>query len=388
LRALLDELRQFGSYLRLDERLALYLRARVPEDLFAMILERYERDYEGQRPGLVRGVCSCLLAARRGLSETEMLSVLGGPEEPLPQLYWSPLFLAAESSLVTRSGLLNFGHDHIRRAANRRYPCGEETHGRLAAYFRTRDPGRRKAEELQWHLLQAHDWGGLRDLLLDLPFLAAIWERSRRDLKHYWAALEANAGINRADAYKPFVESPERLGHYWLFVTNLLEETGYPKQAAAIYEYLANREQPPVAHAQILGNLAMLQKRFGDLDRAYDLHRREEAIFRELNDDAGLERSVADQAHILTLKGKLREALELRKEEESLARKRGDQVSVAACLGSQALIEAKLGNMSHALDLHREAERLYRAAGDRQGVQNRCLIRRFCSGKRVNWSAD
>jgi tetratricopeptide (TPR) repeat protein len=370
LRALLDELRQFGSYLRLDERLALYLRARVPEDLFAMILERYETDYEGQRPGLVRDVCSYLLAARRGLSETELLGVLGGPEEPLPQLYWSPLFLAAESSLVTRSGLLNFGHDYIRRAANRRYPCGEETHGRLAAYFRTRDPGRRKAEELPWQLLQAHDWGGLRDLLLDPPFLAVIRESSPSDLKHYWSALEAKAGMNRADAYRPFVESPERLGHYWLFVTNLLEETGYPKQAAGIYEYLANREQPPAAYAQILGNLAMLQKRFGDLDRAYELHRREEVIFRELNDDTGLERSIADQAHILTLKGKLREALELRREEESLARKRGDQVSVAACLGSQAPIETKLGNMSHALDLHREAERLYRAAGDRQGVQN------------------
>ena len=370
LRALLDELRQFGSYSRLDERLALYLQAQVPEDLFGMILERYEADYERERPGLVRDACSFLLAARRGLSEAELLDVIGGPEGPLPHLYWSPLFLAAESSLVTRSGLLNFAHDHIRRAANRRYGGGRGAHDDLAAYFRAREPGRRKAEELPWQLQQAERWDTLRDVLLDPPFLADIWEVNRTDLKRYWANLESRAGLNPAREYRPFLDQCERLGQYALFVANLLDDSGYPKEAGRIYEYLADHVQDPKSYAGILGNLALLRKRSGDLDGAYELHQREEAICRELEDEEGLQRSLNHQAQILSIKGKRREALDLHKEEEALARKRGDSVGLAACLGNQAIIQRKQGNTDDALALHREEEQLYRRAGDRMGVQD------------------
>ena len=370
LRALLDELRQFGSYSRLDERLGLYLQAQVPEDLFGMILERYETDYERERPGLVRDACSFLLAARRGLSEAELLDVTGGPEGPLPHLYWSPLFLAAESSLVTRSGLLNFAHDHIRRAANRRYGGGRGAHDDLAAYFRAREPGRRKAEELPWQLQQAERWDALRDVLLDPPFLADIWEVNRTDLKRYWANLESRAGLNPAREYQPFLDQCERLGQYGLFVANLLDDSGYPNEAGRIYEYLADHVQDPKSYAGILGNLALLRKRSGDLDGAYELHKREEAICREQKDDEGLQRSLNHQAQILSLQGKRRDALELHKEEEAVARGRGDSVGLAACLGNQAIIQRKLGNTDEALALHREEEQLYRSAGDRMGVQD------------------
>ena len=310
LRAVLDELRQFGSYLQLDERIDSYLRAVDSEDLFGMILGRYELDYERERPALVRDVCSLLSSARRGLSEAELLDLLGGTEGPLPKLWWSPLFLAAESSLVTRSGLLNFAHDHIRRAARRKYSDGTLSNGRnshmlLAEYFASSEVVRRKAEELPWQLQQANRRDELRDAPLDPPLLASIWEVSDSDLKRYWAWLET-AGLNRATEYRKFIAEPERLGSYAIFVTNLLEDTGYPNEAAAIYEFLLNRVQDRGWYAGILGNLALLRKRTGDLQGALDLHKREEAICREVSDDEGLERSLSHQALILSLFGKER----------------------------------------------------------------------------------
>jgi hypothetical protein len=55
LRVLLDELRQFGVHGELDERIAHYLTAEDPDDLYGLVLERWEADYERARPGLVGG---------------------------------------------------------------------------------------------------------------------------------------------------------------------------------------------------------------------------------------------------------------------------------------------------------------------------------------------
>ena len=81
---LLDELRQFGSHERLDEIIGHYLKADSIPKLFELILQRCEQDYERQRPGLVRDVMRCIWASRRGLSEYELLDLLGQDGQPLP----------------------------------------------------------------------------------------------------------------------------------------------------------------------------------------------------------------------------------------------------------------------------------------------------------------
>jgi hypothetical protein len=164
LRALLEELRVFGVHERLDERIAYYLGAPSLEALFDRILERYEADYERERPGLVREAMTLLWAARRGLAEEEFLQLLGDGRtgEPLPQAYWSPLYLAAEHALTNRGGLIGFFHDYIRRGVEQRYlPAAEQrraAHRKLAAYFAGREGDLRKVDELPWQLARAEAW--------------------------------------------------------------------------------------------------------------------------------------------------------------------------------------------------------------------------------------
>ena len=107
LRLLLDELRLWGEHQTLDARIDHYLAAPTITHLYARILHRYEADYERDRPGLVREAFTLLWAARWGLSEAELLELLGS-DGPLPRAYWSPLYLAAEHSLVSRTGLIGF----------------------------------------------------------------------------------------------------------------------------------------------------------------------------------------------------------------------------------------------------------------------------------------
>ncbi len=202
LRALLEELRVFGVHEKLDDRVAYYLGASSLEELFARILERYEADYERERPGLVGEAMTLLWAARRGLAENELLQLLGGePDgEPLPQAYWSPLYLAAEHSLTNRGGLICFFHDYVRRAAQCRYlPDAADqagAHRRLAVYFHSQPDSVRRTDELAWQWQHAGAWEQLKDCLAEFPIFMGLLRPGRiyefgriYELLGYWLAL-------------------------------------------------------------------------------------------------------------------------------------------------------------------------------------------------------
>ncbi|MCK4943271.1 MAG: DUF4062 domain-containing protein, partial [Candidatus Aminicenantes bacterium] len=196
LNALLEELRVFGIYERLDERIDFYLESKDIPELYEKILSRYEEDYEAERPGLIKDSMGLLWASRHGLSETELFELLSTAGNPLPRAVWSPLFLAVEQSLVNRSGLLTFFHEYFRQAIENRYVFDEklksEYHLKLADYFDAKELGTRKIEELPWQLAKSKAWERLFDLLPDQEFLLKAWEVDPYDVKIYWAQLEMN----------------------------------------------------------------------------------------------------------------------------------------------------------------------------------------------------
>jgi len=57
-----------------------------------------------------------LWASRSGLSEAELLRLLGSPSLPLPQAICTPLFLAIKSWLVVHSGRILLAHLDLRDA--------------------------------------------------------------------------------------------------------------------------------------------------------------------------------------------------------------------------------------------------------------------------------
>jgi len=196
LKAILEEVRLFGDHDRLDERIDYYLATNTIPKLFACILGRYELDYERNRPHLVRDVMRSLWAARRGLSEVELLQLLGGDGDPLPQAHWSPLSLASNQAIVNRSGLLNFAHDYLRQAVETVYlterSVRTEVHMFLAKYFELETTlGDRTLDELPWQLQQAENWPTLRELLTKrLVFLRLRFqEKWKLDLHQYWRDL-------------------------------------------------------------------------------------------------------------------------------------------------------------------------------------------------------
>ena len=197
LKVLLDELRVFGEHEQLAQKLRWYLEATKPDALYERMLTRLEEDYEGKRTGLVGEALSLIWASRNGLSENELLELLGGEDQPaLPWTTWAPLHLALQESLALRGGRLTFFHDYLRQAVEKRYVPAPATrqplHLRLAKYFGEGDGDEvteRMAEELPWQLTEAKAWDELQPWLLNIDMFRLLYDRDWLELWGYWRGI-------------------------------------------------------------------------------------------------------------------------------------------------------------------------------------------------------
>jgi tetratricopeptide (TPR) repeat protein len=376
LRVLLDELRLFGVQAQLDERIGYYLEAASPDELYEKVLGRCEQDYERDRPGLVRSALTLLWAARRGLSEIELLEMLGAQGQPLPGAFWSPLSLALEGSLLSRGGLIGFAHPYLRQAVQDRYLTTEaarrSAHMQVAGYFNARELDRRKVDEQAWQLAQAQAWQPLYDLLTGLPFFKAAWDENEFEVKAYWARLENDSNLRMVSGYKQVLDSPGDYQDYVITVSKLLRALGHVDESQSLGTYLIEhyRQSGERHHLQAwLGEQALILYDRGDLDGALALDKEEELICRELGHRAGVAASLVDQANILQTRGMLDEALRLQKEGAAIFRELGYKQGLAISLGNQGLILYARGDLDGAMRLNEQGERLAREMGDKDELQ-------------------
>lgn len=193
LRTVLEELRIFGKYRQIDERIEYYLASEDTDDLFQRVLERMEEDY-----GLafVRSVMSLVGASRHGLSENELLGLL----THIKRYELSRLLHALDYHLIRNAGLLNFFHSYLRRAVERRYNHGDHecqsSHRQLAEYFHKQPADKRRADEEPYNWQRANDAKGLQECLSDVPLLMLLLEEHRRqEIIGYWKMLKEHVSL-------------------------------------------------------------------------------------------------------------------------------------------------------------------------------------------------
>ncbi|MCX6054382.1 MAG: DUF4062 domain-containing protein [Chloroflexi bacterium] len=367
LRVLLDELRLVGKHEDLEGRIRLYLNSQTIPALYEQILERCERDYEREHANLVREAMSSLWASRKGLSETELMEILGTGGQPLPHAYWSPFFLAMDQSFISRGGLIGFYHDYLRQAVEKRYLSADgekkRAHHRLSNYFESTEGfPLRKVHELPWQLEQAGNWQKLSDLLSTQNFFEHLWETNRSDLQTYWASIESNSNLSRVEAYRHIIEGPiedETNMLNWLAL--LFEDGGKLEDAMALHKELENscqRNGNLAGLQRALGNQANILEGWGKLDEAMALHKKEEKICRKLEDTYGLSLSLGNQALILKTWGKRKKAMSLLKKSEVLCRQVGDLDGLQRSFVNQAGILVSWGKREKAMLYLKESERL------------------------------
>ena len=418
LRTLLDELRVFGVHEKLNERIAYYLKAETISGLYERVLARWEEDYGSER-NLVREAMSLLWAARRGLSETELLESLGAAGRPMARAEWSPLYLAAGDSLLSRSGMLTFAHHYIRNAVEHAYlPTAQDqvaAHLRVADYFEKREPSRRRTDELPWQLLEGQAWQRAYDLLADLSFLSEVWEANPHNAPGYWSLIERSSQLRVCDAYAATLRSPLTLPRAEINrPAFLLADVGHPTEAFSLRQTLVDELKEDVATsggvgqfnvteafkeafarvdrgeleaategladlivgalmdrktlAQGLNNQAVLLRERGDLDGAMKIHKQQEEIFGILSDKAGLAMSYCNEAAVLLARGELDAAATLNARAESVFRELDNKAGVGTCLGIRAKICSSRGDDDAALSLLKESEQIWRELGNQTNL--------------------
>lgn len=297
LRTLLEELRQFGSFERLPDRVRYYLEADNPKDLFQRVLARWQDDFddrgaaqEPQKLDLVRRALSHLWAARLGLSEPEWLDLLGSHGEPFPRVWWTPLFLALEPHLSQRAGLFAFGHDFLRQAVEAEFvPSSnlqQAAHLFVADYFEhhlhQQEMTPRKAAEWPFQLHAAEAWDRLEACLTDIPLFLALFDRKTiSELTGYWHPLRdrgRDMGECYSAAYARWIAVPSNAGDHYVLAElgQFLSENGlYPAAEPLLREALPVRTRVlGPEHPQTLtsfNNLAALLERKGDYAGAESL---------------------------------------------------------------------------------------------------------------------
>jgi nephrocystin-3 len=190
LRTLLDELRLFGDYERLEKRISYHLEANSCMEFFQKVLERYEKDYEANSPGLVRDTFCLLWASHMGLSEAEILELTGAAP-----LHWTPFREAVRNHFVNRGSLLNFSHDYLRQAVEQRYLNApndrKRYHKRLLENFSDKQHSYRSFEETPFHIKYLKDWGLLKNYLTDPELYQYISvDKVHLEIFSYWRLLD------------------------------------------------------------------------------------------------------------------------------------------------------------------------------------------------------
>ncbi|HWM25822.1 MAG TPA: DUF4062 domain-containing protein [Chthoniobacterales bacterium] len=425
LRVLLDELRVLGSRSRVGLRLQGYVTAASIREVYSRVLERLEEDYEGSRPRLVGDAMKLLWAARGGLSDHELLQMLG-TDQPLPQLAWSSLYLSIERSLISRRGLLAFSHEYFREAVRHRYlPTKElQDHARdeIAGYFEKQALGKRKIEELPWQLAACGGWERLFDLLSDHEFFEAAWILAEYDLKSYWAQIETHTAHRVIEIYQPLADlTTERLATY-RHLAQLLFDTGKAAEAGPLMARLTDHyhrcddrhhlvlclafqaklmldEGDLASAARVCERCIQLSEEQSDWELAAESWSRFAIIHYLRGDSESARAMLADAARIcraheqqrallpvLALTsiihrehGVLDAALEAIDEREQISRTFNRRDEIARSLGLKALILADAGETAEACRLLEEQAKLAGEIGDvvqvDAALQNQAVVK-------------
>lgn len=328
----LEELKGFGSFERLNERIALFpnpARSRIADEevverIFQQVIERLEHDFEAEL--VVTALC-LLTCARRGLSERE----LGALTEELPNrdsLF--PLLRQLRPYLVRKGIVIDYYHGSFRKAVRERYLRKSETlwHRKLADYFggfgvagefQPDSTKLRILEELPWQLWKSESWADLYELLSDLDFIGSLLFTAVNEVYQLWSEIEGHSGFRLVNAYRCIISNPAEYGYkkrycgYWKtiwrpfrFVTELLIHFCYYGEAKALLGRMTgecNPEDPEYHYCTM--QLRSINSRTEDV---------EDALISDSTPNADIEIRVLDllnRAVALASKGELQTSLDL-----------------------------------------------------------------------------
>ena len=351
---LLNEVRYTGRFETLTAQMEEYLECPGLGALFDKVLCRLDRDYDEEKNGLPGRMLQLLESSRGGLTEGELLPLLGG----IPYARFAPLNLALRPFTALSGGAIHAANPEFSRAVRAHYGIGEteiqSSRREMAAWFDAHPESLRAREMLPWLLKETGASGRLAEVLSEPACFLDNWERNRYETRAYWAWLSGH-GHDAAEAFRGAEERPEDFESRILSrLAEMLTELGENRAAEKILTYLTREGSPAEDAERILayGLLGNLYQREGRLKEAEEYYRRKADLAEKTGDRYEQERAMGNIGLIAMMRGDPEEARAAFGHMLELAGTLNQRDAQQAALGN-------LGNIAFSLGENEEAERLY-----------------------------
>jgi len=392
LQIILQELRFYkGTFRDFDQQITDYLKADSIAALYQQVLQRLETDYQSWEekpafwkkwfaqpnnppktyPHLVENALTLLWASQRGLTETELLTFL-----QVPQAVWSPLYLALQTALINRSGLLHFANADFRQAVEQLYLTDiaqkRAAHRQLANYFEHQPTDSRKADELPYQLEQAGEKTRLQACITEIPMflqllktdgsgaytLLGYWRRLEKQDEMIAAYQQALAEYEKTVVGKDLAHALTQFAAFcWTMGVVTESIIQLARKAVKLFEQVLGEWHPDTVTS--LNNLAELLRTKGEYDEAEPLYRQTLAIHKQVLGEwhPDTATSLNNLALLLQDKGEYDEAESLHRQalaidEQVLGKQHS---STARDLNNLAGLLKTKGKYDQAEPLHRQA---------------------------------
>ncbi|WP_127533001.1 tetratricopeptide repeat protein [Paenibacillus kobensis] len=374
LRFLLDELRLFGDFGQLENELNRYLAHDSIQELVTGSLRRLQSKFYESYGDIVKRALQFMHCARFGLTEQELLALLGGKDKPLPSAIWSPVYCNLDSLLIESSGVIRFSHPFVRDAVEQLWltEAGKrDIHAALADYFDNKDGEdwtERKIWELPSHLMASAQWDRLHLLMGEEAFLVKQNRLDSYALLRQWTVLEKSGPYSAQAAYRSVLSQRENQSDELVeLCTKLFNDTHRYEEALVLYQELENRARKANEQVKVsayLNNQAGIYYYLEKDEKALELYEKAESILRKTGKPAAAPTIMNNKGQILSRLGRVEEALQMHKDAAAEAKRSNNETSLASSCNSQAVIYQQQGDLDKALQLFKEAEYIARKYGE------------------------
>ncbi|MDA1018207.1 MAG: DUF4062 domain-containing protein, partial [Planctomycetota bacterium] len=391
MRTFLETIRLHGEFGEhgelLDERIDWFLHSANDVELYERVVEKWQTDFEGDYPGLVRLGFSLVLVSHSGLDETEVLELLGDGTRPLPRFAWTPLQAFAERNLCQADGRLRISAGPFRMALQRTFAIDDraerELRDRLIDYFRRQPVSTRHIDELLWQLAAVELWDELADWLASPAHIHQFWPTHEFVLKHYCQQLRERTGHGIEERLRDNLTTQYVPVDVAMTACQLLFDLG---EKTAVEQVLAELRQRVTDFDDELRRrlIAMLASvcLFNRPEESLTLLHEEEALCHKIRNRTALAACIGNQATALRQCNRLAEARERHIIEETLCRELNDLRLLAGSLNNQAQIGILAQEHESAASYLPELETLARTLRDSRLIGSCHEIRGVCLSAR------
>ena len=215
---LLDDICVTAVHDDLTHRIQRVVQAQKISDLYELILQRIESDYDPQRKGHIKCFLCLVWASRKGL-------ILSSEVVPLLTTHFKgvineddfgALYMLIDEFFTNSGGLLNFSNEDIKTAVEKYYlkdvSAKKGYHKELANFFfelKNYDiTSVRILDELPYHLEKSDEFEKLFELLCDIRIIDQLYSPAYKyDFIQYWRSIESITSHKVVDEYRSVLKN-------------------------------------------------------------------------------------------------------------------------------------------------------------------------------------